>query len=484
MRVLVVEDDAELAETVAAGLRRARMAVDLALDGPAGLERALINGYDVIVLDRDLPGMHGDEVCGRLTAAGCRSRVLMLTAADTTEDLVQGLSLGADDYLPKPFDFPVLVARIGALFRRAQPAIPPVLRHGGLVLDTGRHCAWRGGRPLDLAPKEFGVLEVLLAAAGRAVPAEELLERVWDENADPFTAAVKITVGRLRAKLGDPPLITTVPRSGYRIGGRRDLPRSRRAGTRARWPRRTLRLRLTAWYGGLFLLSGTVLLALTYGLVVQALVGKSAGNALCQGPGAGCHIIGAQQARAIALQQNATVLSELLSRSALALALVAVLSVVLGWFMAGRALGPLRTITTTAREISVSSLSERLALGGPRDELTELADTFDGLMARLEAAFKAQRQFIANAAHELRTPLARQRVISQVALADPDASIQSLRTAHERVLASGTQQHELINALLILARGQAGLDAREPFDLADVAARVMSERQHDVQRRT
>jgi len=216
--VLVIEDDAEMAETVAVGLRHARMTVDVALDGPGGLERALINGYDVIVLDRDLPGMHGDEVCGRLVAAGCRSRVLMLTAAAEIEDLVEGLGLGADDYLAKPFDFPVLVARINALFRRAQPAIPPVLRRGDLVVDTGRRSAWRAGRPIDLTPKEFGVLEVLLAAQGRAVSAEELLERVWDENADPFTAAVKITVGRLRAKLGDPPLIDTVPRSGYRIG--------------------------------------------------------------------------------------------------------------------------------------------------------------------------------------------------------------------------------------------------------------------------
>jgi len=221
VRVLVIEDDAEMAETVAAGLRHAQMAVDVALDGPAGLERALVNDYDVIVLDRDLPGMHGDEVCAKLVAAGCRSRVLMLTAAVATEDLVEGLGLGADDYLPKPFDFPVLVARIGALFRRAQPAIPPVLRRGDLVVDTGRRRAWRAGQPLDLAPKEFGVLEVLLAAGGRAVPAEELLERVWDENADPFTAAVKITIGRLRAKLGDPPLIATVPRSGYQI---RDQP--------------------------------------------------------------------------------------------------------------------------------------------------------------------------------------------------------------------------------------------------------------------
>jgi DNA-binding response OmpR family regulator len=218
VRVLVVEDDQEMAETVAAGLRHAQMAVDVALDGLAGLERALVNGYDVIVLDRDLPGLHGDEVCSKLVAAGCRSRVLMLTAAAATDDLVAGLGLGADDYLAKPFDFPVLVARIGALFRRAQPAIPPVLRRGDLVVDTGRRCAWRAGRPLDLTPKEFGVLELLLAAQGRAVPAEELLDRVWDENADPFTAAVKITVGRLRAKLGDPPLIDTVPRSGYRIG--------------------------------------------------------------------------------------------------------------------------------------------------------------------------------------------------------------------------------------------------------------------------
>ena len=218
MRVLVVEDDAEMAETVAAGLRHARMAVDVALDGPGGLERALVNGYDVIVLDRDLPGLNGDEVCAKLVATGCRSRVLMLTAAAGTEDLVEGLGLGADDYLAKPFDFPVLVARISALFRRAQPAIPPVLRRGDLVVDTGRRSAWRAGRHVDLAPKEFGVLEVLLAAGGRAVSAEELLERVWDENADPFTAAVKITVGRLRAKLGDPPLIATVPSSGYRIG--------------------------------------------------------------------------------------------------------------------------------------------------------------------------------------------------------------------------------------------------------------------------
>ncbi len=217
MRVLVIEDDEELAETVAAGLRQARMAVDIALDGETGLTRARVHDYDVIVLDRDLPAIHGDEVCAQLVDGGGRSRILMLTAAAETEDLIDGLGLGADDYLAKPFDFPVLVARIGALARRAQPSIPPVLEHGDVVLDTAKRCAYRAGRPLELRPKEFGVLEVLLTAQGRVVSAEELLERVWDENTDPFTATVKITISRLRARLGDPPLIQTIPKAGYRI---------------------------------------------------------------------------------------------------------------------------------------------------------------------------------------------------------------------------------------------------------------------------
>ncbi len=217
MRVLVIEDDAELAEAIGTGLRRERMAVDIALDGSAGLDRALVTGFDVIVLDRDLPGLHGDDVCAGLVAAGGRSRVLMLTAAATIEDRVDGLDLGADDYLPKPFAFAELVARIRALLRRAQPALPPVLSHGDLVLDPARRVASRGGRVLDLGPKEFGVLELLLAAQGRVVSAEELLERVWDEMADPFTTAVKVTISRLRRKLGDPPVVHTVAQTGYRI---------------------------------------------------------------------------------------------------------------------------------------------------------------------------------------------------------------------------------------------------------------------------
>jgi DNA-binding response OmpR family regulator len=217
MRVLVVEDDCELAETIGVGLRREQMAVDVATDGVTALEQALFTGYDVIVLDRDLPGLHGDDVCAELVKAGCRSRVLMLTAAATIEDRVDGLGLGADDYLPKPFAFAELVARIRALLRRAQPALPPVLEYAGIRLDPARRDASRAGRVLDLSPKEFGVLELLLSAQGRVVSAEELLERVWDEMADPFSSAVKVTVSRLRRKLGDPPVIDTVAQAGYQI---------------------------------------------------------------------------------------------------------------------------------------------------------------------------------------------------------------------------------------------------------------------------
>ncbi|CAG7658054.1 response regulator transcription factor [Actinacidiphila bryophytorum] len=220
MRVLVVEDDEEMAQVVAVGLRRAQMAVDLAFDGEAALDRMLGAGrdaYDVVVLDRDLPRVHGDVVCAALIDAGCRSRLLMLTAAAAADDIVDGLGLGADDYLSKPFDFPVLVARIAALARRAHPAVPPMVRCGDIVVDTARRTAVRAGRQLALTPKEFGVLELLLAAGGRAVSAEELLERVWDEAADPFTSAVKITVSRLRAKLGAPAVIETVAGAGYRI---------------------------------------------------------------------------------------------------------------------------------------------------------------------------------------------------------------------------------------------------------------------------
>jgi DNA-binding response OmpR family regulator len=217
LRVLVVEDHAELAESVARVLRREGMAVDVSYDGADALERATVVDYDVVVLDRDLPKVHGDAVCGVLVEQEHRARVLMLTASATIADRVEGLTRGADDYLPKPFAYAELVARIRAVARRPEQALPPVLAHGDLTLDPARRVATRAGTPLRLTPKEFAVLECLLAAQGRPVSAEELLERVWDEAADPFTNTVKTTVNRLRPKLGSPPLIETVPRGGYRI---------------------------------------------------------------------------------------------------------------------------------------------------------------------------------------------------------------------------------------------------------------------------
>jgi DNA-binding response OmpR family regulator len=218
MRVLVVEDFEVLAAAIGTGLRREGMAVDVVLDGDDALEHLAVTRYDVVVLDRDLPGTHGDEVCRRLVAGPSGSRVLMLTAASTVRERVDGLGLGADDYLPKPFDFAELVARVRALARRSATPLPPVLEAADVTLDPGRRVAFRAGRRLDLSPKEFAVLECLLSPPGQVVSAEDLLERAWDEAADPFTTAVKSTIRRLRAKLGDPPLIHTVREGGYRIG--------------------------------------------------------------------------------------------------------------------------------------------------------------------------------------------------------------------------------------------------------------------------
>ena len=217
MRVLLVEDEERLAETIARGLRREGMAVDVVNDGQSALIKATVNKYDVIVLDRNLPVVHGDEVCRRLVAEQSASRILMLTAAGSIQDRVTGLDLGADDYLPKPFALRELVARIRALSRRAAPLVPPVLVAGDLTLDPARHIARRAGRDLGLTNKEFGVLQALLAAEGRVVSAEGLLEKVWDENADPFTNVVRVTIMTLRRKIGDPPLIKTVPGMGYKV---------------------------------------------------------------------------------------------------------------------------------------------------------------------------------------------------------------------------------------------------------------------------
>jgi DNA-binding response OmpR family regulator len=216
VRVLVVEDHVELARDIAEGLRDRGIATDVAYDGSAALHKGRVFRYDVVVLDRDLPGVHGDAVCVALRDGGSSARILMLTAAAGIRDRVEGLNLGADDYLPKPFAFEELVARVQALARRA-PAAAPTLARGDVVLDTATRRATRGGRELSLTRKELGVLEVLLSAHGAVVSAEELLERVWDENADPFTRTVAVTLGRLRRKLGEPELIETVVGVGYRV---------------------------------------------------------------------------------------------------------------------------------------------------------------------------------------------------------------------------------------------------------------------------
>ena len=273
-------------------------------------------------------------------------------------------------------------------------------------------------------------------------------------------------------------------------------------------PRRTVRLRLTLLYGTLFLVSGALLLTITYGLVDRATRDNPVVVTLPNGatvsasvsensPAGGEQVevsgsagltpeqdfLSPEQVRALASRQHADQMQQLLVQSGIALGVMAVVSVVLGWIVAGHVLRPLRTITATARDISAANLHERLALDGPDDELKELGDTFDDLLARLERSFEAQRQFVANASHELRTPLARQRTVAQVALDDPDATVESLRIAHERVLAAGAQQERLIEALLTLARGQTGFDKREPFDLANLTSHVLLTRRAEAKRR-
>lgn len=218
MRVLLADDERLLADTVAEGLRRLAMAVDVCYDGDGAMERLSVNDYDVAVLDRDMPKRTGDDVCRWAVESQLGTRILILTAAGGVRDRVDGLGLGADDYLTKPFAFAELAARIQALSRRAAAGTTPVMERAGVVVDIPRHRAFREGRLLELTPKEFAVLTVLVRANGAIVTAEQLLEKAWDEHADPFTNAVRVAVMTLRKKLGEPPVIHTVPRVGYRFG--------------------------------------------------------------------------------------------------------------------------------------------------------------------------------------------------------------------------------------------------------------------------
>ncbi|MFJ8186591.1 response regulator transcription factor [Streptomyces sp. NPDC096105] len=217
MRVLVVEDEEFLAEMIAEGFRRSALAADIAGDGREALRRLRFAAYDVMVLDRDLPGLHGDEVCRQVVAQGLPTRILMLTASGTVSQRVEGLGLGADDYLSKPFAYDELLARVLALGRRARSALPPVLRRAGIEVDTARRLAARDGRLLRLTPKEFAVLEALMRAEGAVVGNDDLIEQVWDEDTSYRSNAVRVTLSRLRGKLGDPPVVETVPGAGYRM---------------------------------------------------------------------------------------------------------------------------------------------------------------------------------------------------------------------------------------------------------------------------
>ena len=426
MRVLVVEDFEVLARSIATGLRREGMAVDVVFDGIVALEHLAVTRYDVIVLDRDIPGVHGDDICRHLAEEGGEGRVLMLTAASTIKDRVDGLGLGADDYLTKPFDFAELVARVRALGRRSTPPLPPTLSYADITLDPARRTVSRAGRRLDLSPKEFALLECLLASTGVVLSAEELLERVWDEFADPFTSAVKHTMKPPANQARRPPRHLDRPRG--RLPARRQIMSAH--VTMMSWLRRTtLRTRLAAIYAGLLLVVVIIV------LVAAALLFRT----VTAPPG---------------VETSATNAHYLVAGAAIAIVLAVLAGTWLAWRAAGLYLRPLRELNATAREISATNLHRRLEFRGPDDELSQLGGTIDDLFGRLESSFESQRRFVASASHELRTPLAGQRTLLQVALANPDADVDELRAACEEALSLGERQERLIDGLLTLASSE------------------------------
>ncbi len=464
MRILVVEDHGILGQTIGTGLRREGMAVDVVLDGSDALARLAVNPYDVVVLDRDLPGVHGDDVCRKMAEDRRETRILMLTASAAVEDRVVGLGLGADDYLPKPFDFSELVARIRALGRRAPQVQPVNFVHGDLVLDPARrHASPRrpGARPQPEGVRGAGVpdgggrqarLDRGTARSGLGRGCGPVHHDREDDHPPPAEQA--------RRPARDP------DGSGGWIPDRDCGPLPRLTVPPRRWlPRRTLRLRLAAFYGGVFMLSGIVLLA------IPNVLGRASSSVAVSPNGPPPPV-----PRAVLLRQHGLDLHNQLVFSGLALVLLVLASFGLGWVIAGRVLRPLRVITATAREISATNLHRRLALRGADDELRELGATLDELFSRLESSFDMQRRFVANASHELRTPLTAERALLQVALADPDASVDSLRATCEQVLALGGQQQRLIAALLTLAATERGVERWELFDLSRIVDEAVASR--------
>ena len=335
MRVLIVEDEPLLAEAIRDGLRLEAIAADIAADGDTAVELLSVNPYDIAVLDRDIPGPSGDEIAERIVASGSGMPILMLTAADRLDDKATGFGLGADDYLTKPFELQELVLRLRALDRRRAHHRPPVREIAGLRLDPFRREVHRDGRYVALTRKQFAVLEVLIAAEGGVVSAEELLEHAWDENADPFTNAVRITVSALRKRLGDPPIIATVPGAGYRIGTRPDTGHS--GATVDRAPGLSVRLKLTLSYAGFLMVAGVLLLAAVWVFLLRYVPDKALLRRVGPGPPG-------------VFPVRSNLLHVFAPRAAAVLAFLLVLGLVGGWILAGRMLSPLtRSRTPPAR---------------------------------------------------------------------------------------------------------------------------------------
>ena len=454
--MLLVEDEPYMAEAIRDGLRLEAIAADIAGDGDTALELLSVNAYDIAVLDRDIPGPTGDEIADRIVASGSGMPILMLTAADRLDDKATGFELGADDYLTKPFELQELVLRLRALDRRRAHNRPPVQEIAGLRLDPFRREVYRDGRYVALTRKQFAVLEVLVTAEGGVVSAEELLARAWDENADPFTNAVRITVSGLRKRLGEPWLIATVAGAGYRIDTQPTPGVREKSVDRA--PGLSVRLKLTLSYAGFLMLAGALMLAAAW---VAGQPGQSSEFLLRYVPDGVISTMGG-----LVPGNNSFLLRAYAPAAAVVLALLLVFGLLGGWLLAGRMLAPLTRITEATRMGASGSLSHRIRLPGRSDEFRELADAFDAMLARLEAHVAEQQRFAANASHELRTPLAITQTLLDVARKDLNRDNGELV---DRLHVVNTRAIDLTEALLLLSRADEGSFTREHVDLSLIA---------------
>ena len=475
MRVLIAEDERMLADAVAEGLREEAFAVDVVHDGDSALERLSVNDYDVLLLDRDLPVVHGDEVCRAVVESGSRARVLMVTAASDVPSRIEGLAIGADDYLTKPFAFEELVARVHALARRTQPAGPPTYEQASLRVETGAARSTR--RPLRI-PRTQGVRRPVRTAAGgwrgrlgRGTPgaglgrARRSVHQRRPRDRDETAQETRAAAGHPdRPGLGvpDPMRLTSrLPRLAIRV--RLHAPVRRPVHGLRRDPARR---DLSAARRGTDQPVDGVALQITKEGGIAPVPEASAHN-LPSEPAAG--LAGSPELRELQDRYRAATLQSLLRQGALALGVLTVVATLFGYLMAGRVLRPLNRISQTARRItSRGDLSERLAFTGPRDEVTELADTFDSMMGRLEKSFQDQQRFIADASHELRTPLAINRTLVEVALRRKTATEDTKRLGTS-LLAVNERNERLINGLLALAKGETEVANRTPVDLTELA---------------